>query len=536
MLIFVVSRKQLSTRLRASIVVGTLVVIELVSNLLIGLTGGVALAAAFALVMAALLLGRRAMIVTLAVLVIGSLGILVALASGLITGPPPAESNMSDPVVWLRITLVSVAVWTLIGFSVLFVVNTIETNLARREQALVKLQRESAERKSAEKARLDAELMAAEAQKLDAVGRLAAGIAHDFSNALTVIELWISLLKESDLDSDQQEGISAIEGASRHGTQLARQLLTFARKDVHNPQYLAIDEIARSTTATLQRALDTDIKLNVDARSNAAVHADESQMQQLLFNLIFNARDAISGGGTISVSTRSATASDLERFDLDGSGDAQWALLVVADDGSGIAEEDMGRILEPFYSTKAPGKGTGLGLSIVFSIVRRSGGHLKIESEVGVGTTISIIFPATDLALLSTMDTNESQQDDLLDMRIVVLEDDPVAGELINSILQRYGARTVYCANGNEAAAAIVNDSQPFDLLCTDAVFPGVKLSDIISKAEQQSPGIRVLVCSGYLPDEIAIEGIESGRYGFLSKPFNAPQLIRAIRRVVGDG
>lgn len=266
--------------------------------------------------------------------------------------------------------------------------------------------------------------------------------------------------------------------------------------------------------------------------AEAVVYADETQVRQLLYNLVLNAKDAMPNGGHIDIHAVCVDA-DADNMPEAGSGDG-WVILAIEDNGTGIDDEVVTRIFDPFFTTKDPGKGTGLGLSTVFGIVEQSGGIIDVSSEVGRGTRFTITLPRVTVAPPDRLDFEVGDSGKDGGCRILVLEDDPLVRELIVFALNRDGFEISEAKNGDTAVEVLENADLPFDILCTDAVFPGAPLSRVIETYEDRSPQGRVLVCSGYVPEDLAIDGIESGRYDYLAKPFSAEQLLEKVSRVRG--
>ncbi|MEM7451759.1 MAG: ATP-binding protein [Pseudomonadota bacterium] len=508
---------------KAWVIVITMCVASVVAYLSASFLPGSALAVTVALVYSALLLGQRAFVAVFlaAVLFLGALTAGVAtgfwIAPGIEGLDPSSASN------WARTSAVSVITWTAIGFSINFVINTIERNSARRRQAVRSLRAEIAERQAAEAARREAEFMATNAQKMEAVGQLAASIAHDFNNALLVIRGWNELRGLGDDDDRQREATRAIEQATEHSAQLGRQLLTFARKDVRAPKYLSLGKLVDDMRVSLQNLVGPKITVTIETAHDTMVFADESQLQQLIYNLVINARDAIDEAGHVRIMIDAAGRDDADR----------WALLSVEDDGPGIPTELMRKVFEPFFTTKDVGKGTGLGLATVASIARQSGGNIDVVSQPGK-TVFTLRLPAAASVEEFPVESRTHRLPRELGLRILVLEDDPQARKIIAAALIRNGNEVVESDRGDTTLALLAKDRKPFDLLCSDAVFPGDPLADVLAAFERHSPEGKILICSGYVPEELALSKLESGEYAFLPKPFDGSRLLSTIREMVG--
>lgn len=519
----------ISTRVQSVIILASLASASVAAYLIVGYLPGGAMAAAFVMVLATLLVGRKSFIGLLAAFTLFLAGLTVAVTTGWWSGPAPIDLDPTDPIIWMRTSFVTVVLWASLGFSVLFVVDTIEQNLSRRRIALDSLKKEVTERRAAEDARRRAEAIAFQSQKLEAVGQLAAGIAHDFNNALVVIQGWNEMRGALDSDEAQREATAAIEQASDRTTQLSRQLLTFARKDLRTPRYLRLDRLVGETAKTLQNLVGAHIRVSIESEPDRVIFADETQIQQMLFNLVINARDAIEDKGNIRVTVRSADRREAETME---SPTADWVVLEVADDGCGIDRDSRERIFEPFFTTKEPGLGTGLGLSTVFGIVQQTGGHIEFTSEPG-HTVFSIYLPWASIDEVSSPATAKQTSVSMLDLRVLVLEDDALVRKLIVTVLENNGCDVVACADGDEALALLGDETPSFDVLCSDAVFPGAELGDVLEAFERHSPAAKVLICSGYVRQELAIRKVESGEYAFLSKPFTSAQFAEKIRDTV---
>ncbi len=522
---------------RVSVVRDSIIVIGMLTSMAVGaylfagfMPGGV-LTTAFILLLSALLFGFRVFSLMLALHVAILAGLVIALSMGVWQGPDPAEMDPGNAKIWIRTGLITVTIWTTFGLAVLYVLNTIQRVSEKRRVALEDLQTEIEERQAAQHARRQAENVALQAQKMEAVGQLAAGIAHDVNNALLVIRGWNELRGDLDVSDEQREASNAIDQAAMHTTQLTRQLLTFARKEFRSPRYLNLDDVVGESIRTLRALVGSNTRIEWEASGRALVHADESQLQQLLFNLVINARDALAGEGTIQIRVLPAerpAAADTETEPAD------WVALEVEDNGPGIPKEDQKRIFEPFFTTKGPEKGTGLGLSTVFGIVQQSAGHIEVASRPGQ-TVFSVFLPLVDSDRARMQESGGEIEAADLGLRILVVEDDPLARQIIVAALERSGNEVVECANGDGALEALAADAEQFDLLCSDAEFPGAKLETVLDTFEQHSPNAKALICSGYVRDESAIREIGSGNHAFLAKPFTGSQLTARISRIIAE-
>ncbi len=541
-IIVLFSRPNLAYALRAWITVGALFLGSAIAYVTVGFNPGAVLSAGLCIVISGLLLGKRAMAGTLGGIILVSLLVAGSVWLGVWEGPADEERAMGDPLIWLRITLMSAVFWGAIALSVMLVVDDMERGVARRDTALrekdsavARLEEEARQRRVAESARRKAVEVANQAQKLEAVGRLAAGVAHDFNNALLVIQGWNEIRGQSDSDVQQSKATKAISQATLQASQLARHLLTLGRKEVRAPGYLQADRIVEDTGQSLKTLLHAGIELKVETQQDLTVYADEAQLQQLILNLVINARDALPEGGDIHLRVRldheGPTTGQHPRRPFN---DEQWVLIQVEDQGVGMDEQTLDRAFEPFFTTKETGQGTGLGLSAAYGIVEQSGGHIELTSQPGEGTVVSIFLPLVRASpRVEEEDAPVAQKTTPLTARVLVLEDDQAVRELITHTLRRAGLDVVAAEDGNAVMEVMRHETSSFDILCADAVFPGATLSDVLGAFERHSPKAKILICSGFVEEELAIKGVESGEYGFLAKPFSVSALMTEIRSML---
>jgi PAS domain S-box-containing protein len=376
---------------------------------------------------------------------------------------------------------------------------------------------------------LEAELH--QAQKLDTVGRLAAGVAHDFNNLLSVIlgcgELALAGLAPGDpTASDVEE----IVGAARRGAALTRQLLTFTQKHVARPERVDVARSVSDLERMLRRVLREDVKLRLALEPGlGAVLIDPAQLEQVLVNLVVNARDALPGGGLVAIA---ASAVELGASEVNGHA-GPHVRLTVTDDGVGMDEATRAHIFEPFFTTKGPGKGTGLGLSTVYGIVRQAGGRVAVWSAPGLGTTFTIDLPCTPGSAGRASDTPTADAPHARPGEVVlVVEDEAGVRRAVTRLLGAVGYRVVAAGGGAEALRFVRDPAASFDLLLTDVVMPdlgGVALAALV-RAER--PGAKVLFMSGYSGDALGRD--EAGRRERLvPKPIDRATLLRAVREVI---
>ena len=387
--------------------------------------------------------------------------------------------------------------------------------------------RESARRDKEQLEKTQQQLV--QAQKMEAVGRLAGGVAHDFNNLLTVIQGYGELLHASLAnDPERRESLAEIVKAAGRAAALTRQLLAFSRKQVLEPKVVHLGEIVRETGSMLERLIGEGIALAlVVSEDLATVKADPGQIEQVVLNLAVNARDAMPSGGQLAVSVGSlTTATPLEGFP-DQLPAGRWVLLTMEDTGSGMDAETLSHAFEPFFTTKERGKGTGLGLSTVYGIVRQSGGHVQLMSVPGKGTTFQIYLPRSDERRVSGAHSSVSAVPG--SETVLVVEDEPAVRSLVQAVLERHGYIVLVAEDGAGALDVVDKHPGPIHVLLTDIVMPGMNGRDLAGVVTARRPSIRVIFMSGYTADIPTGLGVEGGPL-FLSKPFSEQALTSKLR------
>lgn len=374
-----------------------------------------------------------------------------------------------------------------------------------------------------------------QAQKMEAVGQLAGGVAHDFNNILAAIMLQIEITAESAVDPELKKALAEIKLCAERAANLTRQLLLFSRRQVLQTRALDLNEVVTSVSRMLQRLLGENIKLNLAlAPEVLSTIADAGMLDQVLLNLTVNARDAMSEGGTITIETGGTKLSDAEARQHPGAEPGLYVWLAVTDTGCGIPPDILPRIFEPFFTTKSPGKGTGLGLATVFGIVKQHRGWLSVDSEPGKGTRFCVFLPAA----------TSREGEGLLDFpaahplrgteTILLVEDDESVRASMRIILQKYGYRVLEAEHGRTACELWARHREEVALLLTDVILPdrmsGHQLAGLLRK---DKPALKVVYSSGYNP-EVMENGIDAGQSdAFVPKPFTAEQLLTVVRRCV---
>lgn len=361
----------------------------------------------------------------------------------------------------------------------------------------------------------------AHAQKLEAVGRLAGGVAHDFNNVITAISGYAQLLTASLGPGDPRRAdAEEITKAATRAARLTQQLLAFARRQIVQPRVSDLNRLIHEVTRLVRRLLGGQVELVLDLTAEpTAVSVDPGQFEQVLVNLAINARDAMPGGGRIVISTRVI-------------GDEVH--LTVADEGHGMSEEVRSMIFEPFFTTKAHGKGTGLGLATVYGIVEQSGGTIEVESELGRGTTFTIRLPRSPGALEGeTVAVPALVRSPGGSERVLLAEDEPQVRRLAERTLASAGYRVMVADDGEAAVRMLESQRQPFDLLVTDLLMPGLGGHELAQVFRAWNPGAPVLFISGYTDDDATRKGLIAAGQSFLPKPFTPNELTERVREVL---
>jgi PAS domain S-box-containing protein len=389
--------------------------------------------------------------------------------------------------------------------------------------------RESARKGEAQLEKSQQQLL--QAQKMEAIGRLAGGVAHDFNNLLTVIQGYGELVRESLSGDPRHESMEELLKAAGRAASLTRQLLAFSRKQVLEPKVVRLDAIVRETGHMLERLIGEDIALSLVAPEDlATVKADPGQIEQVVLNLAVNARDAMPNGGQLTVSVGSLTmATPLDGFP-DQLPAGRWVLMTVEDTGCGMDAETLSHAFEPFFTTKERGKGTGLGLSTVYGIVRQSDGRVQVTSVPGRGTSFQIYLPRSDEK--TTSGVHPSVGSSLGTETVLVVEDEPAVRNLVRTVLERRGYAVLAAEDGAAALDLVDKHTGVIHVLLTDVVMPGINGRDLAARVRARRPTIKVVFMSGYTADIPTELGVEGGPV-FLSKPFSERALTSKLREVL---
>jgi len=374
-----------------------------------------------------------------------------------------------------------------------------------------------------------------QAQKMEAVGQLAGGVAHDFNNLLTVVLGFSNFVLETLGPHDPRcADMEEVVKAAQRATVLTKQLLAFSRKQILQPTAVNVSTLVTGMRPMLGRLIGEHVELVSNLAADLSpVRADPGQLEQVLMNLVVNARDAMPTGGRLTIETANV--------DVDGSTDdpqlavrpGSYVLLSVRDTGTGMNEETRQRLFEPFFTTKEQGKGTGLGLATVYGIVKQSGGHVSVSSEPGSGTTFKVYLPRTEgrseiEAVVAIAPSIAAGTETLL-----LVEDEAAVRLLTRTILERAGYRVFEAASAQQAEDLFAEHAGAFTLLVTDVIMPGASGPALFKRLEGQYPGLKVLYVSGYANDMIATQGQLKPGVEFLPKPFTAQALTQRIRKIL---
>ena len=392
-----------------------------------------------------------------------------------------------------------------------------------------------AERKRAEEALRQSEKQFRQSQKMEAVGRLAGGIAHDFNNLLTIIMGYSQvLLTELGPQHPLRGKIEETLKAGGKAAALIRQLLTFSSKQSMDPKILSLNTAVTSLENMLRRLIGEDVQfvIQLDPK-NGRLRADQTQLEQVLVNLVVNARDAMPKGGTITIETAQVELTRSPVYHIAPLQPGSYVRLAVSDTGCGMDLKTQSHIFEPFFTTKGEGKGTGLGLSTVYGIVTQCGGAIDVTSRVSHGTRFDLYFPSVESDIQTTTPTQPSGRPQRGTETILLAEDEPSVRTLVRDELRKLGYKVVEAKNGVEACLLATQQAESFQLLLTDVVMPGMGGRELAQHLSVINPELRTLFMSGYMDDVGIMAGQEEGTTSFLQKPFTPEVLASSVRNLL---
>jgi len=371
--------------------------------------------------------------------------------------------------------------------------------------------------------------------KMDAIGRLAAGVAHDFNNLLTVILGLAELMKTDMLEtSEQGKDLDEIISAATRARGLTKQMLVFSRQQELHPAPLDVNALVRDMAGMLARLIGDDVKIELALTSDlSAALVDRGQLEQVVMNLVINARDAMPGGGCVTIETADV---ELEGTPLrpDAAAAGSYVMMAVSDTGSGMSKETQQRLFEPFYTTKGPGNGTGLGLSTIYGIVKQSNGHIDVYSELGHGTVFKVYLPrAGNGAAVSDPPPTIDASTESVTETVLLVEDEIGIRQLSRRILTNAGYSVMEAVDANDAERLFSAHAGDIDLVLTDMIMPGRSGIELVQSLREQTPTLRTLVMSGYT-EQVAMNRAEAAPdTPFLQKPFTSVELLRQVREAL---
>jgi signal transduction histidine kinase/ActR/RegA family two-component response regulator len=362
-------------------------------------------------------------------------------------------------------------------------------------------------------------------QKMEAIGQLTGGVAHDFNNLLTIIRSSADLLRRRDLPADRfRRYVDAISDTADRAAKLTNQLLIFSRRHPVTRDVFDIADQLRRVSEMLQTVLGSHISLELDIAEQAlAVEADANQFENVMVNLVANARDAMDGRGSLSIRLARARTSDAP---------GDFVTVAVRDTGCGIPASQIDKIFEPFFTTKPVGRGTGLGLSQVYGFVQQSDGKVTVDSTVGVGTTITLSLPLSSKPIQPKSDGRAASAESRIRARVLVVEDNAQVGEFSSQLLLDLGYETVLAPNAEEALQLVVKEPRRFDIIFSDVVMPGIDGVALGHKIRQRFPHMPFVLTSGY---SHVLTGESQHGFDLLQKPFSVEDLSRVLRRALMD-
>jgi two-component system, cell cycle sensor histidine kinase and response regulator CckA len=382
--------------------------------------------------------------------------------------------------------------------------------------------------------RLEAQLL--QSQKMEAIGVLAGGVAHDFNNLLNIINGYSELsLDELDLDNPIRENIEQIRNAGQRAAALTSQLLAFGRKQIMQPEILDLNAVIENMSSMLRRMIGEDIDFISKTQPDLGkINADPGKIQQIILNLVVNARDAMPSGGKLVIETANVDFKEDILLKNSTLKPGPYVMMAIGDNGIGMNAETKARIFEPFFTTKSKGKGTGLGLSIVYGIVNQSNGFIRVTGEPGKGTAFSIYFPKIE-GEVRVLPENTTVADIGGRETILIAEDEESVRSLTSRILRDRGYHVLDAKDGLDALRMAQDYAGKIDLIVTDVVMPGISGHTLVVRLRATRPDIRALYVSGYTDDAIVHHGILDADIAFLQKPFTVDGLVRKVREVLNS-
>jgi PAS domain S-box-containing protein len=397
------------------------------------------------------------------------------------------------------------------------------------------LGRRVSNRDISDRKRLEEQLI--QSQKMESLGLLAGGIAHDFNNLLTAITGYSSILKESLAESSEnnKKYVQHVLNAAEKAQNLTSSLLAFSRKQIIKPSVIYLNEVIKGVSDILKRLIGEDIELRLNLSDiELPVFGDANQIEQIVMNLATNARDAMPGGGILSIET-AIVALNQEYVDAYGAKPGKYMMISISDTGIGIDKKDMAHIFDPFYTTKEKGKGTGLGLSMVYGIIKQHDGFVNVYSEKNIGTTFKIYIPVTaDMEdIRKEIVEHKPEHDFKGNETILIAEDEESVREFLKDILEVYGYKVYLASDGEDAIAKYNEHKDNIDMVILDVVMPKKNGKEVYSFIKDANPDIKAIFISGYTQDILTSKGIYEEGLEFIAKPLEIQRLMAKIRSIL---
>jgi PAS domain S-box-containing protein len=376
-----------------------------------------------------------------------------------------------------------------------------------------------------------------QAQKMEAIGRLAGGVAHDFNNILGIITSCTELLRSREQAPGSVQYVDTIRKAAERGASLTRQLLAFSRKQVLEPRVLDLNERVKESAKLLRPLMGDDVQIVIGMKAaSAPVEADPGQLDQIIMNLAVNARDAMPRGGKLIVETSIVEFDETFAQQLPSMTPGSYVLLAVSDSGTGMDEATVSHIFEPFFTTKELGKGTGLGLATVYGIVKQSGGHIWVYSEPGRGTTFKIYLPSAEHKIGGgTMPEMQSALPRVTGKTVLLVEDDEMMRKLTRQLLEQQGYNVMEASDGRSALDLLESDHASIDLVLTDVVMRGMSGPELVLQLSETRPNLKFVYMSGYTGELIAEHDVMKSGVMLLEKPFSRSVLLTTLQRALSE-
>ena len=418
--------------------------------------------------------------------------------------------------------------------TIAFVCFTSYSVFSINRKALLRAEADIAARRRAEDEMMGLEAQLHQAQKMESIGRLAGGVAHDFNNILTAILGYTQLVMlETNAADPRYAHLVEVRKAADSATDLTRQLLAFSRQELISPVVIDLNELVLDRERLISRMIGEDVTLTTALCSGGRIHADPGQIEQILMNLAVNARDAMPGGGMLTIETSDVVLDEAYCREHVDSTPGEYVMLAVADNGTGMNDEVRRHLFEPFFTTKLRGKGTGLGLATIYGAVKQNRGSIEVRTGLGAGTSFKIYFPLVRDAADALPRGHAPETMPSGTETILLVEDDDMVREFDLSILSRLGYRVIPTGNGDEALAVARDHGGAIHLLMTDVILPGINGRDLADRLVKIHPSIKLLFTSGYTDDVISHHGVLDEGIHFIGKPFTAYALAKKLRDVL---